>query len=291
MPPVAQRPPGSLGLDLRNKTPRACGLCGDIRQLSKAHVPPQAAGNRNQVTSAVSQIVNGQRTSGRPYAGGMWLRGLCGECNSLAGGRYDAAYGDFARRLRSYTKVARRATLPEPFSAPAVSVAPGLVSRSVMFGMFAISPHLRTLSPGLAEDLRSGRTHITMPDGFSLRFALYPLRAARLTGPVYSQRILSRRQHYHTLAEVFFSPLAWVLTPGRKSTSLETTENVLDVQGWGCADEWLHYGDDVTSIDLRNLCRKLPVVNHPTGRRDEWFEMFSDEVTPFLEGYIPFGAE
>lgn len=288
---MAQILPGSLGLDLRSKTPRACGLCGDVRQLSKAHVPPQAAGNRGRVTSAVSRIVEGQRTSGRPYTGGMWLRGLCGECNSLAGGRYDAAYGDFARRLRTYAQVASRTSLPDPFSAPAVSVAPGLVARSVMFGMFAISPHLRVLAPELAEDLRSGRTHIPMPDGFSLRFALYPLRTARLTGPVYSQRILKQRQHYNTFAEVFFAPLAWVLTPGKRSTALETTENVLDAQGWACADEWLHYGDDVTSVDLRNLCRKVPIVGHPMGRRDEWFEMFSDDVTPFLEGYIPSGVE
>lgn len=220
----------------------------------------------------------------------MWLRGLCGDCNSLAGGHYDTAYADFARRLRTHARIVENPDAWDRFSAPAVSVAPGLVARSVMFGMFAISPRLRILFPDLAEDLRCRKIHIPMPEGISLRFALYPFRAARLTGPFYSQRVLVRRQHYNTFAEVFFAPLAWVLTPGKRSTELETSESVLDYQGWACADEWLHYGDDVTSVDLRNLCRRVPIVGHPMGARDQWFEMFSDDITPFLEGYIPPGA-
>ncbi len=64
--------------------------------MTRAHVPPQAAGNRGMVTSATVRIHNRIRSTGRPTAGGMWLRGLCGDGNSLAGANYDTAYGDFA---------------------------------------------------------------------------------------------------------------------------------------------------------------------------------------------------
>lgn len=48
-----------LGLDLQSPLPRACGLCGGVRELSKAHVPPRAAGNGSTVRRARQQISNG----------------------------------------------------------------------------------------------------------------------------------------------------------------------------------------------------------------------------------------
>jgi hypothetical protein len=255
--------------------------------MSKAHVPPQAAGNGHEVTSAIVLITNGVRKNGRQTAGGLWLRGLCERCNSLAGARYDDAYGDFVRRIRTYTRVSRRFRLLEPSAPPAVSVAPGRVARSVLFGMFAISPHLRVLFPRLAEDLAQQRTHISMPDSLALRFALYPSSAARLSGPIYSNRVLSRREHYNTFAEIFFQPLAWVLTPQDRAPLPGGTESILDRHGWAEANDWLRYGDDVTSVDLRNLCRCVPLVNHPLSDPSEWIEMFSDEITPMLEGVVP----
>ncbi|CAL9676188.1 hypothetical protein SUDANB105_07901 [Streptomyces sp. enrichment culture] len=67
--------------------------------MTKAHVPPQVAGNRGKVTSATVRLHNNVRSIGWLAAGGMWMRGLCGDCNSLAGLNYDSAYGDFAKAL------------------------------------------------------------------------------------------------------------------------------------------------------------------------------------------------
>ncbi|MFE9482835.1 hypothetical protein ACFYNM_30015 [Streptomyces spororaveus] len=64
--------------------------------MTKAHVPPQKAGNRDAVVSALLRVHDNKRSHGRASKGGMWFRGLCGECNSLAGARYDGAYADFA---------------------------------------------------------------------------------------------------------------------------------------------------------------------------------------------------
>jgi hypothetical protein len=284
----SKRPPGSLGLDLRSRGLRPCGLCGETRKMSRAHVPPRAAGNGADVTSAIVLISNGVLRSGRHAAGGMWLKGLCAECNSLAGARYDDAYADFSRRIQSYLRMPREFHLADRSGAPAVSVAPGLVARSVMFGMFAISPNLRIMFPELADQLRDERAHIAMPDGLSLRFALYRRNVARLTGPVHSFRVLNRREHYSTFAEIFFRPLAWVAAPAERYGVPDAGVSIMDRQRWPSANEWLHYGSDVTSTDLRNLCRFVPQVGHPLAEsRQDWIELYNNEITPFVEGIVP----
>ncbi|MDX2854438.1 hypothetical protein PV342_39730 [Streptomyces sp. PA03-3a] len=284
-----KRPPGTLGIDLRKAGLRPCGLCGQVREMTKAHVPPQAAGNRGKVTSATVRIHDRTRRNGRPDAGGMWLRGLCRDCNGLAGENYDAAYGDFAKALETYTRALQHLHLPG-HPAPPIRLAPGRVARSILIGMFATTPHLRVMFPGLADDLREGRDHITMPDGATLRLGLYRFRGTRLASMFNGYRVLTQRQYYDVFSEVYFRPLAWALTPRDRWDSGHSGESVFDQQGWATVDDWLQYGDDVTATDLRNLCpRGVPLVHHPLlgGRSDEWVEFLSDEVTAIIEGEIP----
>ncbi|MFG2276032.1 hypothetical protein ACGFNY_40510 [Streptomyces chartreusis] len=283
-----QRPEGTLGLDPWSKGARICGLCGEYRKMTKAHVPPQAAGNTGAVTSATPRVHNNERTSGRPKLGGMWLRGLCLECNNLAGKNYDAAYGDFAGRLMGSFRARTRLLLPAFEPAPPVSVAPGRVARSVMIGMFATTPHLRKMFPGLAHDLQHRRPHITMPDGATLRMALYPSRRTRLASMSWGMRVTTQRQHYNVFSEIFFRPLAWTLSPSDdRLDAAELGESVLD--GWPVVDHWLQYGDDVTASDLRDLCRRgIPTVGHPLSEGPgEWMETFQSDTAAFLEGKIP----
>lgn len=283
-----QRPEGTLGLGPWSKGSRICGLCGEFRKMTRAHVPPQAAGNTGPVTSATVRVYRSQRTAGRPRTGGMWLRGLCQDCNSLAGENYDAAYGDFTARLAAYFSARTRLRLPAAESAPPVSVAPGRVARSVLIGMFATTPHLRTMFPSLACDLQHRRPHITMPDGATLRMALYPSRSTRLASMAYGLRILTRRQHYHVFSEIYFRPLAWALSPNEDRLDVaELGESA--VSSWPVVNQWLQYGDDVTALDLRDLCRRgIPTVGHPLREgHDEWVETFQNDTAAFLEGNIP----
>lgn len=227
-----------MGLDPWSKGSRICGLCGEFRKMTRAHVPPQAAGNTGSVTSATVRVYSNQRTAGRPRTGGMWLRGLCRDCNSLAGENYDAAYGDFTARISAYFSARTRLRLPAAESAPPVSVAPGRVARSVLIGMFATTPHLRTMFPSLACDLQHRRPHIAMPDGATLRMALYPSRSTRLASMAYGLRILTRRQHYHVFSEIYFRPLAWVLSPNEDRLDVaELGESA--VSSWPVVDQWL----------------------------------------------------
>ncbi|MFD8489472.1 hypothetical protein [Streptomyces sp. NPDC059712] len=240
------------------------------------------------MTSATVRVYRSQRTTGRPRTGGMWLRGLCQDCNSLAGENYDAAYGDFTARLAAYFSARTRLRLPAAESAPPVSVAPGRVARSVLIGMFATTPHLRTMFPSLACDLQHRRPHITMPDGATLRMALYPSRSTRLASMAYGLRILTRRQHYHVFSEIYFRPLAWALSPNEDRLDVaELGESA--VSSWPVVNQWLQYGDDVTALDLRDLCRRgIPTVGHPLREgHDEWVETFQNDTAAFLEGSIP----
>lgn len=285
---ASNRPPGSMGLDLRGKGLRPCGLCGQVRKMTKAHVPPQTAGNSEKVTSGIVRLSNGVRGPGRQASGGMWLRGLCEPCNNLAGRRYDLAYGEFAKSLIRHARFGNRLHLTRPWEPPPVGVAPGLVSRSVLFGFFAISPNLRVIFPELASDLRVERDHIAIPEGLTLRFAILPERRVRIAGPMSAHRVLTVREDFDTFGEIFFRPLAWVLAPTSSVESRFGNVSRLDREGWASADEWLQYGSDVVNVDLRNLVRRVPVVQHPYSiGRDEWIELFSDEITPVLEGEIP----
>lgn len=48
--------PHLIGSMLADQRPRPCGLCNDMRQLSKAHVPPQAAGNTTRVMRLIGDL-------------------------------------------------------------------------------------------------------------------------------------------------------------------------------------------------------------------------------------------
>jgi hypothetical protein len=220
----------------------------------------------------------------------MWLRGLCGDCNSLAGARYDLAYGDFTKALDTYARTMPLLHLPRADPAPPVRLAPGRVTRSILIGMFATTPHLRVMFPGLANDLLGRRDHITMPDGAALRLALYPFRGARLASMFNAYRVLKRRQHYDVFSEVYFRPVAWALTPSGRGYDEAMGESVFDNPRWATVNDWLQYGDDVTAVDLRDLCRQgVPRVRHPLlgGDQDEWVQFFSDQVTAIFEGEVP----
>ncbi|MFJ8495976.1 hypothetical protein ACIRBZ_47830 [Streptomyces sp. NPDC094038] len=154
--------------------------------------------------------------------------------------------------------------------------------------MFGTTPHLREMFPGLARDLRELRPHITMPDGATLRMALYPSRSTRLASMSYGMRVLTRRQHYNVFSEIYFRSLAWTLSPSDdRLDDSELGESAIKM--WPVVDQWLQYGDDVTALDLRDLCRRgIPAVRHPLhDGRGEWVETFHSDITAFLEGQIP----
>lgn len=255
-----------VGSTLSSATARTCGLCGDFRKLSKAHVPPQAAGNNTTVLRAADVIVNNVRQPGRWSQGGMWVRGLCADCNNEAGNAYDVPYADFAKQIeRMSSPTARRLAVIQG-EAPGAVFAPGLVSRAVLFGMFAINPRLRVLFPELADDLKNdapaGIGPIRWPDKLALKISrthpAFPDHGVISSG-VWAMRVLRERVVHWTFGDIVWPPLMWSLVPNdndaeRDGLGPQITKPLPDVS------EWVQYGPDRTSVDLRSLIATLPTI-------------------------------
>lgn len=273
LPPA--REPAGLLLDERS---RPCGICGRTSKLSKTHVPPQAAGNTGPVERTDMMTGQGGYQAGAWRIGGMWVRGLCAECNSFAGAHYDTAYADFASQLSHWASVGSRAWVP---GAQAVSLAPGRVTRSILSGMLGISPHVRELHPTLTAQMTIGGP-VRLPGELRLYVAGYLGLAAQLTGPMLTALVDGSRAAVNTLAAVTFRPLTWAL-------ATSDSFGVLENRGWVDATDWLRYEDDRESVDLRWLAPSgvqwLPTVLHAPS--DDGVTLYSKEIAPIMAGRIP----
>lgn len=278
--------------------PRTCGLCGAMEKLSRAHVPPQSAGNDHTVQRAPDRLVDGERGPGRWTNGGLWVRGLCPKCNSRCGGVYDKAYADFQRQIKRATTATARQLAVIPGEAPNVRFAPGAVARCVLYGMFAINPGLRVRYPALAQQLAEEDYYrgdkIEWPSGLGLKLGLSDPRrphSALIAGNVWTFHAERPRLSHISLADIVWPPLSWSMVWNdhavRDATGTrQITEGLADVS------DWLHFGPHRTSVDLRNLGLTLQPWTHPLlSASDAWVELYSGEesqhpsVTVF--GHIP----
>lgn len=215
-----------------------CGLCGQQRKMTEAHVPPQSTGNRGgSMQRAYWMNGPGGARLSTWQDGGLSVYGLCEECNYVTSGKADPAYTDFHRqvaRVRSF----RQHRVFIPMNVP-VRVAPGLVARSVLAGMFAINSALYERATELARGIRRGDDGLRLPEDLRLCVALTNGPRSRIGGPVGYMRVLRRREFHMPLAEVWFPPLAWcirVARPVEASLGHELTAS------WGDATEWIRYG-------------------------------------------------
>lgn len=270
----AGRPPEFIGTPLTEGSPRPCGLCGETRRLTRTHVPPRTAGNTSRVGRAPDLLTaEGVRRPGRWNGGGLWVRGLCEDCNQLAGRRYDEAYGDFSRALEAVARARNAGFQLPPSDAPHVLLAPGLVSRCILIGMFAIHPRLRQIFPILAEDLRNEEPTLRWPESVQLRVGQHHGSRALLASGIFMARVLGHRTQHFTFSDVVFAPLVWSLVPDVKEA--QPVDQLAD------ASDWPNYSPERTRVDLRNIARHLPPFVHPafSGTRDQWIELMGEAGT------------
>jgi hypothetical protein len=272
-----------LGLINYHGEKRPCGICGVTKRMSRAHVPPQCAGNQMLVKRSRFMVNEHEVDVGRHDLGGIHLYGLCAECNTQAG-QYDEAYGDFAAALRPNWVKSWQIQVPPLISTPSVTFDPGAVARSILLGMCATGPLIRRQWPDLPAQLASG-TPLEMPPELRLFLALARGRTARVAGPIAGFPVAGPIRHdssgapvgINAVASVYFPPLAWELIyPGE--TTL-TDERRADVTGWTTFKP-----GDVQVLDA--LVPALPMVCHPwhdPARNEHWVELFSSEITPIIE--------
>ena len=211
----------------------------------------------------------------------MYVRGLCEDCNNRAGGLYDSAYADFARKVaRLSTPVARQLTVI-PHEAPGVFFAPGLVARSVLYGMFAVNLRLRLIFPELARGLLEandpGEGRVAWPGQVALRVGLtHPAMShvGVLSSGVWGMRVLTERVVHFTFADVVFPPLVWSLVTLDDAASAQLGPQITNVLA--DASEWIQYGPGRTHVDLRWLTGDLAAIALPSlTDQSDWVEMLN----------------
>lgn len=220
-----------------------------------------------------------------PQDGGLWLRTICRECNTLAS-QYDYAYGDFVRDVnRSDRLNSLSFALPgDSTGVPAVYVCPGRVARSLLHGMVALAPSLHLVHAEFVDTLINDEVDVRLPPGLQLRVARVMRPACRIASAYSMLRVLGERHVYDVFAEVCFPPFIWVLcSPPPASLG----RSLIDRERWGDATDWIRYGPDASRSDLRDVLDRLPVTVHPTRRdRCEWIEMSSPDHSYLLDGLI-----
>lgn len=265
----AGRPPEFIGTPLAEGSPRPCGLCGETRRLTRTHVPPRTAGNTSRVERAPDLLTAaGVRRPGRWNRGGLWVRGLCEDCNQLAGRRYDEAYGDFSRALEAVARARNAGSLLPPSDAPHVLLAPGLVSRCILIGMFAIHPRLRQIFPILAENLRNEEPTLRWPESVQLRVGQHQGSRALLASGIFMARVLGHRTQHFTFSDVVFAPLVWSLVPESRKHS-PSTSSPMPATGRTTAPSEPASTSGISCVASRPSCT-LPSRVHGTSGSNSW---------------------
>jgi hypothetical protein len=270
-----------IGQQRTRKGPGRCGLCGQYREMTEAHVPPQAVGNngkRVERTSWVQSDTGARLGSWKP--GGLTVYGLCHDCNHLTSGADDPAYIAFHNEVQKYSSPGAQRLLINPQALPA-TVSPGLVARSVLAGKFALNDRLQEHFPHLATGLRLRRPDLRLPDELTLRLALYQGTQARIGGPVSFMRVLNRREVHSPFADIWFPPMAWCLVssrPGPVQLGPEISAT------WADVSDWIRYSPQ-TAVDLRTLVGPMRPARPPQFGGQDWAVLLGDSMAA-VEGRI-----
>jgi hypothetical protein len=219
------------GLGRRRRGTYDCGLCGVSGPLTKTHVPPQSAGNNDDVLRYyyVTQGQGMRATRSKSYRGGIQSDMLCNDCNNLQS-RYDPAYATFAKSLLPWwTRSSLQLTGMEPASRCEEA---GAVARSIHISMFGLNPRLKARHPDIVRALISESPILNMPPDARLHLALARGFKAQVTGYRQIHTFVAYRPlMVESLAQVYFPPLAWILADREKS--------LLDFRGWVDVSSWL----------------------------------------------------
>lgn len=254
--------------------------------MTKAHVPPQCAGNTGLVTRASHMLDSGGMVSlGRREIGGIYYAGQCDTCNNIAGADFDPAYGKMAAALNPLWAKASALMLPPVLRLPHVPIRPGAAARSIILGMCALTPVIRREMP--AQDLLDAHKTIVLPSGFRLFLALARGKTAWVSGTMSGSYVAGPRRvvdvdgtaiTLHAIASVFFPPLAWQLVHRPGSVLLER-------DGWADISDWCAMTpQDVQFLD--DLVPALPAVVHPRhqiGGDIHRADLLNDEMCPIIE--------
>ncbi len=248
--------------------------------MTRAHVPPQCAGNTDAVTRA-KWMLNSETsaiTLGRYDRGGIHFPGQCDSCNKAAGRHFDPSYGALSDALRPLWAASLGQPQQESVPMPSIQFRPGAVARSIILGMCATTPLMRANWPQVAAVL-DPMTAVQLPAGHRLFLAFARGKTAWVSGStlgIYDNVSYHQSKLLMALSSVFFPPLAWQLVGHGERTLVE--------DGWVDVSDWLSFPITDTH-DLQQLVARLPMVKHPRHTVDgaHWVEFIQDDVSGVME--------
>lgn len=222
--PEAYAATGNEMLPRRRRIGR-CRLCGEVKRLTKEHIPPKGAGNiRTAPTHTLTEWLERQdletMPGGKIEQGGVWGYTLCRECNSLTGQKYGAEYQGWAiRAVLLMRQIPHPRVLNENPKPTLVTgqlggkkdggVSPGAMVRQVLSGMCSLSSgwDLAGTSPTIRQIVLDGSLG-PLPDGMSLWMELFAGPKTRVIGP---QVVSEREGHWAWVMEIAHPPFAFLL--------------------------------------------------------------------------------
>lgn len=202
-----------------------CRLCGEVKSLTKEHIPPKGAGNiATAPTHTLTEWIDRQDLEaipgGKIEQGGIWGYTLCADCNSLTGQKYGTEYQGWAIRAVLLMRQNIHPSLinenPNPTFVTGQlggrkdgGVAPGLMVRQVLSGMCSLSSgwDLAGRSPAIRRIVLDGSLE-PLPDGMSLWMELFAGPQSRLAGP---QVVSDGEGRWAWVMEVAHPPFAFRL--------------------------------------------------------------------------------
>ena len=176
-----------------------CRICGELEQLTKEHVPPAAAFNRqtapmHSADEWFARDESGELPGGELQQGGIWGYTLCRDCNSLTGHRYGDEYRLWAVSIinalaDAKVNVRELEAQPEIPDGPITlggdpGPRPGAFVRQVLAMMCTLSADfdLAGRYPAIRR-LILDRSVETLPDGMSVGLTGYIGGYPRVVGP------------------------------------------------------------------------------------------------------------
>jgi hypothetical protein len=202
-----------------------CRLCGEQRQLTREHVPPGAAFNRergraHRLEDWLARDDNDVLAGGVIEQGGIWAYTLCERCNNLTGHRYAEEYRMWAYAAMNMladagVNVRDLDATPEPprgvFELGGdPGPQPGAFAREVLALMCSVSAgfDLAGRYPAVRRIVLDGAEE-PLPAGMTIGLSLFLESGSRLSGP---QLVVSRAaEEWRWVMEVAHPPFACLM--------------------------------------------------------------------------------
>ncbi len=203
-----------------------CRICGQIAELTREHIPPRSAFNKERVVHTAGEELFEDGIMTEPSAG-TYIQGglsgyvLCTSCNNFTGTNYVRAYQEWVREAAGciFHIHDNQLSLDEidaldghhPVDATFRQAYPARFIRQVIAMMLCISggPDLSTRYPDLRE-LALGGTPRQLPDPLKIYLDLYAGPVARFAGGKFGQGII-RNGVPRWILQLSFPPLSLLM--------------------------------------------------------------------------------